>query len=481
MSQDTDKIIEIFGQIDAVPRCSKHEEKISRWLCDWAAARGLEHRADSLGNVVMVLPAGEGFESAPTVVIQGHMDMVCEKTPDSPHDFSRDPIRVIREGDWLHADRTTLGADNGIAIAMALALHETGKQEHPRLELLFTVDEEQGLTGANRLEPGFVSGRTVLNLDSEDEGVFTVGCAGGQETAIRLPLELGAVEPGSLALNLTVGGLRGGHSGVDIHKQRASANKLLARLLDALAAELPLRLTALKGGSAHNAIPRDASATVALPKAGLENAVKLAAAFEKTARAEYAAVENTVEIKAAGAGPATGQAVTVAGTRRAVDLLLALPHGVVRMSSDIPGLVETSTNMATLRIENGALHVLNSQRSSVTSRLAALCTKVGAICRLAGAEVTFGSGYPAWQPDMHSPLLARCQRVYHGLFGREAKVEVIHAGLETAVLGARYSGMDMISLGPTIQNPHCPEERVNVPSIDEVWKFLLAILKSFRG
>jgi len=481
MSQDTDKIIEIFTQINAVPRCSKHEEKISRWLCDWAAARGLEHRADSIGNVVMVLPAGPGFESAPAVVIQGHMDMVCEKTPDSPHDFSRDPIQVIREGDWLHADRTTLGADNGIAIAMALALHETGKNAHPRLELLFTVDEEQGLTGANRLEPDFVSGRTVLNLDSEDEGVFTVGCAGGQETAIRLPLEVGGIEPDSLALNLTVGGLRGGHSGVDIHKQRASANKILARLLDALAARMPLRLVALKGGSAHNAIPRDASATVALPKAELEKAVKLAAAFEQTVRAEYATAENTVEIKAAGAGPATGQAVTAASTRRAVDLLLALPHGVVRMSLDIPGLVETSTNMATLRIEKGVLHVLNSQRSSVTSRLAALCTKVEALCRLAGAEVEFGSGYPAWQPDMHSPLLARCQRVYRELFGREPKVEVIHAGLETAVLGSRYAGMDMISLGPTIQNPHCPEERVNVPSIDEVWKFLLAILKSFKG
>ncbi len=481
MSQSTEKIIGIFEQICAVPRCSKHEEKISRWLCDWAAAHGLVHRADSLGNVVIEVPASPGYESLPTVVLQGHMDMVCEKTPDSPHDFDKDPIRLVRDGDWLHADRTTLGADNGIAIAMALALAETKGCEHPRLELLFTVDEEQGLTGANRLEPGFVNGRILLNLDSEDEGVFTVGCAGGREAKITLPLQSSKLDLSWETLQLTVGGLRGGHSGVDIHKQHATANKLLARLLDRLLAAMPVRLVALKGGSAHNAISRDASATVALPSDKKAQAIEIAAAIEKTLRVEYASVEKTVDIAVEVKGAASGTAVTLECTRRAADLLLALPHGVARMSGEIQGLVETSNNLATMKIEDGALHVLTSQRSSVTSRLDGICGKIEATCRLAGAECRIGSGYPAWQPDMASPLLARCREVYKRLYGREAKIEVIHAGLETAVLGARYSGMDMISFGPTIQCPHCPDERVNLPSIGAVWEFLLALLKSFKN
>lgn len=481
MSDSTEIILGIFEQICATPRCSKHEEKISRWLCGWASARGLVHRADSLGNVVIEVPASPGYESLPVVVLQGHMDMVCEKTPDSPHDFDKDPIRLVRDGDWLHADHTTLGADNGIAIAMALALAETKGCEHPKLELLFTVDEEQGLTGANRLEPGFVNGRILLNLDSEDEGVFTVGCAGGREAAIKLPLDNSKLDPSWETLKLTVGGLRGGHSGVDIHKQHATANKLLARLLDRLLAVMPVRLVALNGGSAHNAIARDASATVAVPSNKKTQAVEIAGAIEKTLRVEYASVEKTVDIRVEAKGTASGPAVTLDCTRRAVDLLLALPHGVARMSGEIQGLVETSNNLATMKIEDSVLHVLTSQRSSVTSRLDGICGKIEATCRLAGAECRTSGGYPAWQPDMASPLLARCREVYKGLYGREAKIEVIHAGLETAVLGARYSGMDMVSFGPTIQCPHCPDERVNVPSIGAVWEFLLALLKSFKA
>ncbi len=473
------EILDIFEQIAAIPRCSKHEEKISQWLQSWARDNGLPVRADEAGNVVIEVEASEGYEKAPAVVIQGHMDMVCEKTPDSAHDFSKDPIRPIADGEWLRADKTTLGADNGIAIAMGLVMATDKAVSHPSLELLFTVDEEQGLTGAAKLVPDFIKGRILLNIDSEDEGVLTVGCSGGKETRISLPLSFTGLPEDYQIYRLTVSGLRGGHSGVDIHKHRASANRILARLLGLLKESDDIRLVWIKGGTAHNAIARDAEARIAFKSADRDSVAKKISDFEQIVRSEFAASEKAPSLKISAPESSTGQVVSAEDTARAINLMLALPHGVIGMSPDIESLVETSTNFAIVEIKDDALKILSSQRSSVMSKLDELSQRIEALAALAGADTESGNAYPAWEPNMDSPLLQHCQDTYKKLYGKEPSVEIIHAGVECAILGVKYSGMDMISLGPTIENPHSPEERINIPTIGKVWDYLAEILKSF--
>ena len=473
------EILDIFEQIAAIPRCSKHEEKISQWLQSWARDNGLPVRADEAGNVVIEVEASEGYENSPVVVIQGHMDMVCEKTPDSAHDFSKDPIRPIADGEWLRADKTTLGADNGIAIAMGLVMATDKAVSHPSLELLFTVDEEQGLTGAAKLVPDFIKGRILLNIDSEDEGVLTVGCSGGKETRISLPLSSTGLPEDYQIYRLTVSGLRGGHSGVDIHKHRASANRILARLLGLLKESDDIRLVWIKGGTAHNAIARDAEARIAFKSADRDSVAKKISDFEQIVRSEFAASEKAPSLKISAPESSTGQVVSAEDTARAINLMLALPHGVIGMSPDIESLVETSTNFAIVEIKDDALKILSSQRSSVMSKLDELSQRIEALAALAGADTESGNAYPAWEPNMDSPLLQHCQDTYKKLYGKEPSVEIIHAGVECAILGVKYSGMDMISLGPTIENPHSPEERINIPTIGKVWDYLAEILKSF--
>jgi len=479
MHGKTREILDIFEQIAAIPRCSKHEEKISGWLQSWARDNGFAVRADEAGNVVIEVGASEGYEKAPVVVIQGHMDMVCEKTPDSAHDFSKDPIRPVADGDWLRADNTTLGADNGIAIAMGLALATDEAVPHPPLELLFTVDEEQGLTGAAKLAADFIRGKVLLNIDSEDEGVLTAGCSGGKEIRISLPLTFAGLPEGYRVYRLSVSGLRGGHSGVDIHKHRASANRILARLLALARQAADIRLVSIKGGTAHNAIARDAEACVAFNSADQDAVGKIISDFEQTVRDEFAASEKSPCLSLSAAESETGQAASAGDSDRAIKLMLALPHGVIGMSPDIQGLVETSMNFSTVEIENGALKILSSLRSSVMTKLDEVSLRVEALSELAGADTESGNAYPAWEPNMDSPLLKRCQDTYRKLYGKQPKVEIIHAGVECAILGAMYPGMDMISLGPTIENPHSPEERINIPSVGKVWDYLVEILKSF--
>ena len=479
MHEKTREILDIFEQIAAIPRCSKHEEKISEWLQSWARDKGFAMRADEAGNVVIEVEASEGYEKAPVVVIQGHMDMVCEKTPDSAHDFSKDPIRPIVDGDWLRADNTTLGADNGIAIAMGLVLATDKAVAHPPLELLFTVDEEQGLTGAAKLAPDFIRGRILINIDSEDEGVLTVGCSGGKETRISLPLSFGELPEGYRVYRLAVSGLRGGHSGVDIHKHRASANRILARMLALASQTVDIRLVSIKGGTAHNAIARDAEACIAFDSANEGAAGKKISDFEQTVRNEFAASEKAPSLEISTPESSAAQALSAEDTARAINLMLALPHGVIGMSPDIEGLVETSTNFATVEIKDSALKILASLRSSVMTKLDELSERIEALSALAGADTESANAYPAWEPDMDSPLLERCKNIYQKLYGKQPAVEIIHAGVECAILGDKYPGMDMISLGPTIQNPHSPEERINIPTIGKVWDYLVEALKSF--
>jgi dipeptidase D len=481
MPQHTDAILEIFETINSIPRCSKNEQALAAWLMAWAAQRDLSYRCDAAGNLVIQVPAGPGAENAPLAVLQGHMDMVCEKTPESSHDFTRDPIRSHRSGDWLKAQGTTLGADNGIALALALHLVDDRELKRPALELLFTVDEESGLSGASRLDPDLIRGRILINIDSEDEGVFTIGCAGGEETQVSLDLERETM-PGDLAAGFfRVGGLRGGHSGVDIAKRRANANGLLGRLLARALERFDVRLVSLAGGSAHNAIPRDAQALVAVPVSDFAALEALADATQALFRREYGPADPDIQVTFARSAASTQAPLTAAATTRVADLLLALPHGVAGMSLEVEGLVETSCNLAILATDGETLKITSSQRSSSESRLDEMTARVTAVARLAGGRVARLNRYPAWQPEPASRLLARCQSVYRRVAGREPVVEIIHAGLECGLIGAKAPGMEMISIGPTLRNPHSPDEALHIPSVGRVRDFLAALLQDLAN
>jgi dipeptidase D len=473
----TQQILNIFEQLSAIPRGSGNEAAIRNWLQEWAANHGCTSKVDEAGNLLICAPGTAGYENAPAIVLQGHMDMVCEKTPDSTHDFTRDPIKFVVDGDWLRADRTTLGADNGIAIALGLALVEDPTVAHPPLELLFTVEEEIGLGGAGALKPGFFSGKTLLNLDSEDEGTFIIGCAGGQKAEIWLPL--GWQTPTlSAALHLRVHGLRGGHSGVDIHKHYASANKLLGRALARIQHASPIALMHINGGTAHNAISREAEASFLCEKDGIPAIESAIRELEKTLNAEYSASESNIALTLTPVTP--GRAATMADTAKAIHLLSALPHGVAEMSASVEGFVETSNNLAKVEIVDDALHIITSQRSTIMTRMEELTARIVAIGLLAGAEATNTPAYPGWQPDTSSPLLKRSVETYQSLFGAAPKVQMIHAGLECGTIGAIYGNLDMISLGATIENPHSPTERLNIPSVGKVWDYLVTFLRNAR-
>ena len=482
MHRKTREILDIFTQINRLPRCSKNEAAISKWLTKWAETNGFASKTDAIWNLVIEVPASPGYENAPVVVLQGHMDMVCEKTPDSNHDFSRDPIKTIVEGDWVTADRTTLGADNGIALAIAMAYATDSTVRHPPLELLFTVDEETGLNGAKEITPDFFHGRVYLNIDSETEGVFTAGCAGGRDIRILVPFEPSPVTHGNV-FKISVGGLRGGHSGIDIHRHRANANILLARTLKALGERMNVRLSEMFGGSVHNAIPRDAAAVIVCDGGQVSETQHIVAGFEQTARSEFASTEKGLRIRARTSKKCTPAtlALTVQETKRVIEVLLSLPNGVLGMSPDMEGLVETSNNLATLNVKGSVLEILTSHRSSIRSRLDEVSTKIRAVAALGGLETEIENEYPAWPPNLNSPLLERCKHVYEKQFGSKPVVEVIHAGLECAIIGSKMDGVDMISFGPDLENPHSPDERLNIPSIEKVWSFLTALLESYSS
>ncbi len=480
MDEETTKILDIFEQLNAVPRRSKHEEKISRWLLDRASALGLKARADTSGNVVIEVPGSSGRENAPAVVLQGHMDMVCEKEPGYEHDFDKDPIVHVIEGEWLRAKGTSLGADNGIALAYCLAIAERRDLVHPPLELLFTVDEETGLNGAKALSPDFIRGRILLNLDSEDEGVFTIGCAGGRDAILTFEPERLAPEKGLSGIEITVGGLAGGHSGAEIHRHRANAIKLLARTLSRIIFEPGVRLLYISGGSARNAIPRNARAVIAAPEGRVKKIIETVHSQAAIFTSEYAAAEKDMLIDANVVSLDGLTAFTDDFAGDIVRLLRVIPTGLRDFSSAIPDLVETSSNLALVSETDGKLVVITSQRSSIDSKLEEISGDVEIAGHLAGAHTHSENSYPAWPPDISSPLLERAKEVYKQLFSSEAKVEAIHAGLECAVIGSIYGGMDMISLGPTVRNPHSPSERVHLPSIVKTWRLLVALLESYR-
>jgi dipeptidase D len=483
MDKDTRTVIDYFEKINQIPRCSKHEQEISSWLKQWAMGRGIAARSDPTGNMVIQVPASDGFERAPIVILQGHMDMVCEKRAGSDHDFSKDPIRMEQDGAWLTARETTLGADNGIAIALALSLVDSPDVSHPPLELYFTVDEETGLTGVLGMDPSLLSGNILINLDSEDEGVFVVGCAGGRNTTINRALEVKMVDDGYELLGVSAQGMKGGHSGIDIAKHRANANKIMARLLSAGMTAAPLRLVELKGGTGRNVIPRSCEVLVACRRDMRDALEKMIGSVADTIKQEYQTTDPGLTIHTEKKGPVKSdrRAVTENDTAVVVDLLAALPSGPVEMAEYFPLLVQTSTNLSMVEIKNDVLMVSSNQRSSVPSRLDAACLAVEAVGRLAGATVKTGAGYPPWPMNRESPLLKRCTALYRELFDAEPTVQTMHAGLECGVIGNRCPDMDMISLGPTVENPHSPSERLFLPSVEKVWRLMVALLASFRS
>lgn len=401
--------------------------------------------------------------------------MVCEKTPESTHDFATDPIRPEVHGEWLSAPGTTLGADNGIAIAMAMVAATEPSVVHPPLELFFTIDEETGLTGASELRPGYLQGTVLLNIDSEDEGVLTVGCAGGIDTHLSVPIPHEDRPEGLVGVRLHAGGMTGGHSGVDIHKMRANAIRVLARATRDLG--IALRVADMHGGTAHNAIPRDASADLLVRPGDLDALRARVAELSAVLASEFANTAPNLFLELRDwDDSACLRCPTAAGTEKLLDLLLVFPHGPAAMSTDIEGLVETSNNQAKVALQDERLLLLSSQRSSVVSRLQAHTHRIEALARLAGGEAETGTGYPPWQPNLDSPLLARAQRIYRELYGKDPVVEIIHAGLECGIIGDRYPDMDMISFGPTIVDPHSPDERLLIPTVGLGWDYLVALL-----
>lgn len=466
-----------FDAILSIPRPSQQEERARRYVLEVAARKGLRHREDAVGNTVVEKPASPGREGAPIVVLQGHLDMVTEKNSGTEHDFMRDPIIPRREEGWVKATGTTLGADNGIGAAAMLTVMEADDLVHGPLELLFTVDEESGLNGVLALDAEAIAlkGRLLLNLDSEEEGSVTIGCAGGSLSELAVPLETAPAPEKTAAMEVKLSGLKGGHSGMEIHLQRGNAVKLLARALFAALQQTPFHLTAFEGGNKHNALAREATARVVLP--GASRDVFIAAVEREIAgiQEEIRTVDPDLKVEIADIS-LPEQVWTASATRKVLDLLDALPHGVQTMSNDMPGLVETSVNLATAAAKDGRISTLTSIRSSVASAMRATRRRLLAYADLAGAEAKETEGYPGWKPNLDSPLLATFRQVHQRLVGTDPKLIAVHAGLECGVLGEKFPGMDMISFGPVIQGAHSPDERVEIASVGRFYGLLEAIL-----
>jgi dipeptidase D len=464
-----------FAALAAIPRPSGREERVAAYVVEVGRSAGAEVKRDARGNVVVRVPASPGRAGAKPVILQTHLDMVCEKNKGVEHDFERDPILLRQDGDWVRATGTTLGADNGIGVAAALATATDPAVVHGPLELLFTLDEETGLTGAKDLDPSILTGRTMLNLDSEEDGVIYVGCAGGEDSLLDLPSGSIAPPPGE-AVRLEARGLRGGHSGLNIIENRGNALKLVARILDAAITEgIPFALASVGGGSKHNAIPREAEALLVIAKEARPRIEALAARMRDGFAIELAGVDDGLEI-AWSSAPVPARVLPPADRDRLVRLMMALPHGVLGMSRDIPGLVETSSNLAVTTPTDGGFRVVTSSRSSVASSLSGVLASIRGIAALAGARVTPKDGYPGWKPDMGSKALAVVREVYRARWAREPHVTAIHAGLECGLLGEKIPGLDMVSFGPQIEGAHSPDERVLVPSVERFWGALGEVL-----
>lgn len=471
-----------FAEISRIPRGSKNEKAIAGYVLDTAKRSGLSAKQDKFGNVVVKKPAHPSRLHVQSIALQGHLDMVCEKNAEKVHDFTKDPIELVRKGNLLMANGTTLGADNGIAVATSLALMEDKSIEHGPLEFLFTIDEETGLTGASNLSSNFLESTTLLNLDSEEEGAIYVGCSGGRDTLGTFKIAFDPAPKNAVSARLQIKGLRGGHSGLEIDKNRGNAIKILNRVLIKLAA-LGSRLSALEGGNKRNAIPRECEALVFIPKNRLTDARRIVNELNATITAEIASVDPDLTILLSeNSALRKGKVMKKSQQARLCMTISALPHGILKMSSDIPGLVETSTNLAVVSTipRSGTIVFATSQRSSVASELDEAVDTASSIFELGGAKAESTDGYPGWKPNLNSPILKLSKETYKSVFGKESSVKAIHAGLECGIIGEKFPGMDMVSFGPTLEGVHSPDERIYIDTVERFWKFLLAILRNVK-
>lgn len=491
------KVFDIFAEICKVPRPSKHEEKISQWLQAFAAAHGIECVADEAMNVIMRVPATPGYEDHEGIILQAHMDMVCEKNGDVTHDFMTDSIETYVDGEWLKAKGTTLGADNGIGISMALAAITDPELQHPAIECLFTVDEETGLTGAMKLQDGMLKHKRLINLDSEDDGQIFIGCAGGIDTLAKMhytPISLCqpkgrsvslavcqrsglSGEAGLIAIRLSVGGLLGGHSGDDINKGRANANQMIVWFLARIWPQTEIQLASISGGNLRNAIAREAEAVLVIPMSYKEQIRIEWNHFVAQMEGVFGEVEKDMRLDL----ETCDMPDTVIPADKAYRLIMALcecPHGMIAMSKEMPGLVETSTNLASIKMKEGFIEVNTSQRSSIEASKHHLKWAVEQALALACDEVTHGDGYPGWAPNPNSPLLEVVKKAYMDLYKAEPKVLAIHAGLECGLFLEKYPYLDMVSIGPQMYGVHSPQERLSIPSTERCYAWLCQTLKS---
>ncbi len=446
------------------------------YIISVAENSNLEWEQDRVGNVVVRKKATAGYEHAEGVILQGHMDMVCEKNSDVAHDFSTDEIQAEVQGEWVQAKGTTLGADNGIGVAASLAIMEDTTLTHGPLEFLFTVDEETGLTGATKIETDFLKGKKLLNLDSEDEGEFTIGCAGGADSEVTLALKRNTGSPGEL-FQLKLFGFRGGHSGIDINQGRGNAVQLIAHMLLQAMKDYSFELTRIEGGNKRNAIAREAWANLYIdPSQEKDLSSSFQQSFDKI-KLEYQAVEKEANFSFKKSDGDKEDPLTAEVQEALINLLTGLPHGVLAMHPEMEGLVETSSNLAIIHTHPDHAEIICSSRSSDASALKSTRDRIVTLSKEAGAEINQPEGYPGWTPNLQSPLLKTLKEVYEKIFQKEPEVGAVHAGLECGIIGEKFPGMDMISFGPTIEHPHSPEERVHVDSVEKFWKFLTTALE----
>lgn len=465
---------EHFQTLCEIPRPSKHEQQLRDYLKGWAELRGLDTVVDEVGNLIIRKPATPGYENRIGVVLQGHLDMVCQANTGTEHDFFKDPIRPVLQDGWLVAENTTLGADNGIGVALGMAVLNSEDVPHGPIEVLLTLDEEAGMGGALGLGTGLLQGQYLINIDTEEWGEFYMGCAGGVDVNVSRGYASEAVPAGYQAASLVIKGLRGGHSGADIHLGRGNANKILIRLIRELEAETDLRVSSFKGGTARNALSREAFAAVAFPAADADKVAAKLDAFQSLLRFELAGVDEGVAVVQERIE--LGKVMSRADQGAIFAALHAAPHGVKRMSQHVQGVVETSNNLGVVVVEEGKLFANLMVRSLLDSGTWMLAREVESLFLLAGCNVEMEGGYPGWAPNPQSKLLALFQQVYAREFGDEAQVQVIHAGLECGILGSKYPDMDMVSFGPNIRGAHAPGERVEVESVGKAWHLLKAVL-----
>lgn len=469
-------IWQLFDELSAIPRASTKEAAAREWVLAKAKKLGLEATSDKVGNIIVRKPAAKGRENAPTTVLQGHLDMVCEKNEATVHDFSKDGIKIVRKGEWLMADGTTLGSDNGVGVCAALAVMESTDIAHGPLELVFTIDEETGLTGAAEFPGGVLKSKYFLNLDGEEKGTICIGCSGGLNTTARRKVTFKAPKQAA-AFRIKVSGLKGGHSGVDIHTGRGNAIRVLGMLLQSLIEKANVEVADVKGGSARNVIPREAFAVVVVDPSKEKEMRAVMSKIEGEVRTDLGGFDPGLQI-AAEKTETPKRVLDPAEAERVADLLATLHHGVLAMSPDVPGLVQNSTNLAMVSIKGDEVEIGSSQRSAIESSKLAAGKMVATACKMAGFEVDHSGGYPGWKPEPTSEIIHKLKAVYEEIFGEPTRLVAMHAGLECGVIGDKYPGMQLASFGPQIENPHSPNERIEIASVEPFWRYLKASLES---